>query len=276
MNIILAAITQEPFAREVREYLPWCLFTFLVALALSLFLTPILIEAAKKHNIVDRPDGALKNHKEPVPYLGGLGIYIAFVATLGLLLKDFQDSRVLGVLLAGSMVLIMGLIDDFGALSPPVKFMGQFLAAFMLIKSGIRIEIGAFPDYVNFVLTCLWIVGMCNAFNIIDVLDGLAGGVGAISGFCLFIMVTFVGNNSQVISLITLALTGATLGFLRYNFRPRQDLHGRHGKHVHRPGAGLPVHDGVLRRRPRPGLPGALLHLRRAHLRHAFRDGPAP
>ena len=125
---------------EASWFVPWCILTFLLSLILSRFLTPIMMEAARKYRVVDRPDGGLKNHRAPIPYLGGLAIYIAFVVTLGLLLKDFNDNMVLGVLLSGSMVLTLGLIDDFGALTPFTKFLGQILAAFILYKSGVKIQ----------------------------------------------------------------------------------------------------------------------------------------
>lgn len=219
---------QSQYVTQASKYLPWCLLTFMVSLGLSMFITPVMIEAAQKHKIVDNPDGDLKNHKEPTPYLGGLGIYIAFVVTLGLLLHDFSNNQILGVLLAGSMVLILGLIDDFGALTPFIKFLGQFLAAFFLYKSGVKIEIAAFPEKINLILTCLWVVGICNAFNIIDIMDGLAAGVGAIASLFLFLMIIFKGN-SALISIVTLALSGSILGFLRYNYRPAKIYMGDTG-----------------------------------------------
>jgi len=219
MNPLIVLAAKQNLAFSTAWYFPWCLLTFLVSLALSLLLTPVMMEAARKHDIVDRPDGELKNHAEPVPYLGGLAVYIAFVVTLGLLLSTFKNDIVLGLLSAGSMILVLGLVDDFGALSPAVKFVGQFLAAFILYKSGIRIEIAVLPAWMNAALSIFWIVGMCNAFNIIDVMDGLAGGVAVISCFFLFLVSVLKGNH-PVLPIMTLALAGAVLGFLRYNFRP--------------------------------------------------------
>lgn len=219
MNLVLGLAVKQNLAFTTAWYFPWCVLTFLVSLALSLLLTPIMMEAARKHDIVDRPDGALKNHAEPVPYLGGLAVYIAFVVTLGLLLSTFKNDIVLGLLSAGSMILILGLVDDFGALSATVKFLGQFLAAFILYKSGIRIQIALLPDFLNAALSILWIVGICNAFNIIDVMDGLAGGVAVIACFFLFLVAVLKGNNA-VLPVMALTLGGSVLGFLRYNFPP--------------------------------------------------------
>jgi UDP-GlcNAc:undecaprenyl-phosphate GlcNAc-1-phosphate transferase len=126
------------------------------------------------------------------------------------------------------MILILGLIDDFGALTAFIKFLGQFLAAFILYKSGIKIQWDILPDEVNLILTLIWIVGICNAFNIIDIMDGLAAGVTVISSVFLFIMVVLKGN-STVIAVMTLALAGAVLGFLRYNFKPAKIYMGDTG-----------------------------------------------
>jgi len=228
MDLLYIAQTQERFISESTRLLPLCLLTFMVSLGLSLFLTPVMIEAALRHKIVDEPDGNLKNHRKPTPYLGGLSIYIAFVITLGLLLDNFNNNQILGVLLAGSMILILGLIDDFGALTPFIKFLGQFLAAYFLYKSGVKIQIAEFHENFNLLLTCLWVVGICNAFNIIDIMDGLAAGVGAISAFFLFLIIVFK-ENSPVIAIVTLALSGSILGFLRFNYKPAKIYMGDTG-----------------------------------------------
>ena len=95
------------------------LLAFLLAAVLGHYLTPMLRQAAIRFGIVDRPDGKLKNHRAPVPYLGGIAIYLSFLLSLALTV-EFQR-EVLGILLAGAIVVILGLVDDLGALSPPVK-----------------------------------------------------------------------------------------------------------------------------------------------------------
>lgn len=193
-------------------------FTFLLAFGLALYLVPRLRDAAIRMNIVDTPDGKLKQHRTPVPYLGGLGVYLAFLVTLAVTF-DF-DREVLGLILAGTIVLVLGLIDDFRALTPGVKFIGQLLAAAVLIKSGIYIKLVFLPLWVTIPLTVLWIVAVTNAFNIIDIMDGLSGGV----AFCatLPLVVVALVNGRVMIAIVTLALAGALLGFLRYNFHPSQ------------------------------------------------------
>ena len=112
----------------------WTYFlSFLLALALSLYGTPLARKAALKYNIVDRPDGQLKRHQQAVPYLGGLSIYLSFLLTLALTFKFSQE--VLGLMLSGTIVLLLGLIDDFGVLTPKVKLGGQAIAVFVLVIS---------------------------------------------------------------------------------------------------------------------------------------------
>jgi len=195
-----------------------CGSTFLLAFALALYLVPRLRDAAIAMKIVDTPDGKLKNQRQPVPYLGGLGVYLAFLVALAVTFEF--DREVLGLLLAGSIVLILGLIDDFRALTPGVKFIGQILAAAVLIKSGIYIKLVFLPLWVCIPLTVLWVVAVINAFNIIDIMDGLSGGV----AFCasLPLVVVALVNGRLMIAIVTLALAGALLGFLRFNFYPSQ------------------------------------------------------
>lgn len=190
--------------------------TFVLALLLSLYGVPVARRAALAHQLVDRPDGRLKQQREPVPYLGGLALYLAFLGSLAFTFEFRHD--VLGVLLAGTLVVMFGLIDDLGVLTPGEKLIGQLVAVFVLIKSGIRIEIAAFPDWLDLALTTLWMVGMINAFNLLDVMDGLAAGVGLI--VAAFLCLVAVLNGDSTIAFMLAALAGSLLGFLRYNRHP--------------------------------------------------------
>src|SRR5262245_48065979 len=156
-----------------------------LALLLSLYGVPIARRAALKYGIVDEPDGRLKNQREPVPYFGGLAIYIAFLMALAFTFEFRQD--VLGIVLSGTIVVMLGLIDDFGVLTPATKLIGQLMAVFVLIKSGIRIQIAALPEWVDLLLTIFWMVGLINAFNLLDIMDGLSAGVGAVSATVLLV-----------------------------------------------------------------------------------------
>ena len=99
------------------------LLTFILALGFSLYGTPLAREAAIKFGIVDRPDGKLKVQAEPVPYLGGFAVYLSFVFALALTFEFSQE--VLGLILGGTIIVMIGLIDDFGVLTPVQKLLGQ-------------------------------------------------------------------------------------------------------------------------------------------------------
>ena len=204
----------------------WILYvwTFACAAALALWLTPHMREAALRFGIVDRPDGRLKNHGEPVPYLGGLAIYLAFL--LALSACPFGP-EVLAVLLAGSIVVLLGLVDDLGQLTPPTKLLGQLVAVLVLVKSGIYIQLTFVPVWVALPLSVLWLVAATNAFNLIDIMDGLSAGTAATAALALFAVAVWNGRVSAAIMLA--ALAGSCLGFLRYNLQPARIYMGDAG-----------------------------------------------
>jgi UDP-GlcNAc:undecaprenyl-phosphate GlcNAc-1-phosphate transferase len=199
--------------------------TFGLALLLSLYGVPIAKRAALKYRIVDVPDGRLKHQREPVPYLGGLAMYLAFLVSLAFTFAFRQD--VLGIVLAGTLVMMLGLIDDFGELTPLTKLAGQLLAVFVLIKSGVRIQIAALPDWLCLTLTIVWMVGLINAFNLLDVMDGLSAGIGLIGSVFLLMVAVYTGD--MTIAFMLAALAGSVLGFLRYNTHPAQIYMGDAG-----------------------------------------------
>jgi UDP-GlcNAc:undecaprenyl-phosphate GlcNAc-1-phosphate transferase len=183
------------------------LFTFVFALILSLYLTPVMRRAALQFGIVDRPDGRLKKHKKPIAYLGGVAIYLSFLLALSFSFRF--DQELLGLLLAGTIILLLGLIDDLGFLKTWAKVAGQLIAVLVLVKSGI---------FIKLVLTFLWLVGMINAFNIIDVMDGLSGGIALFAALAFFSVSLL--NGRVTIAIVAVTLVGSLLGFLRYNFTP--------------------------------------------------------
>jgi UDP-GlcNAc:undecaprenyl-phosphate GlcNAc-1-phosphate transferase len=191
---------------------------FAASLLLSLYLTPIFRDSARRFGIVDRPDGGLKTQKEPVPYLGGLAVYGSVLFPVAIFLR-FSD-RLMGLLLASTLIVLLGLIDDIGRLSPRIKLLVQVVAVFLMIKSGIRIRIELFPPLACVALTFLWMIVMTNGFNLIDVMDGLAGGVACVSAAAL--AVVFLLQGKPIGMVACLSLTGALLGFLRYNRPPAQ------------------------------------------------------
>lgn len=189
---------------------------FIVSFGLGLYWTPLMRKAALQLGIVDRPDGLLKKHHDSIPYLGGIAVFMAFLLTSGIF-TDF-GSETMGLLLSGSIALMVGLIDDFGAMSATQKLMGQTLAAIVLVRSGIYIKLEFLPEWAAIPLTIFWILAVTNAINIIDILDGLAAGVATIAALSIAIANFMAGRNE--VALMSLVLAGAILGFLRHNFHP--------------------------------------------------------
>jgi len=190
--------------------------SFSLAGLLAHLFTPLAIRIANDYGLVDRPDGRLKTQRDPVPYLGGMSLYLAFLLTLAMTYTFNQE--VLALLLGGTIVVLLGLVDDIGALSPRAKFLGQCLAILALMKAGIVIEIVFLPWYAAYPLTFIWLLGITNAFNIIDIMDGLAAGVGFIAATALLV-VSILNGNVQI-AILTATLAGSLLGFLRFNFDP--------------------------------------------------------
>jgi len=189
---------------------------FVLALLLGLYFTPVAREAALRFGIVDRPDGNLKHQREPVPYLGGVAVFIAYLLALGVVVSF--DTLLLGLLLAGTLTLLVGLIDDFGVLTPLAKLTGQGVAVFVLLRSGAVIELVDVPPALRWPLAALWILAVCNAFNLLDVMDGLAGGVGALIALALGVAATIAGQVPEAAAAF--ALAGALAGFLVFNVHP--------------------------------------------------------
>jgi UDP-GlcNAc:undecaprenyl-phosphate GlcNAc-1-phosphate transferase len=189
---------------------------FFLAYFLARVGTPMAREAALRFGVVDQPDGRLKNHHEPVAYLGGLAVFTSFLLSIGMTFEF--DHELLALLLASTIVAAIGLIDDFGVLTPKPKVIGQVVAVFVLLKAGVIVELVFLPWWARYVITILWLVGMSNAFNLLDIMDGLASGIGVISA--TYLLVVALINERWVVAAFTVALIGALLGFLRYNFSP--------------------------------------------------------
>lgn len=185
-------------------------------MSLALYLAPILIAAANRYGIVDKPNSPLKTQAEPVAYLGGLVVFAAFLISLAITFPF--DQRVLAILLCASLVVAVGLVDDLGTLIPRDKLIGQIVAAVVLVKGGVKVDIAAVPFPADEALSVLWMVTCMNAFNIVDVSDGLATTaalVGSAGAAAIAIL-----NNEPMIAAMSASLFGACLGFLRVNRQP--------------------------------------------------------
>lgn len=218
------------------------LLTFLIALILTILLTPMVRSFAPEIGAIDKPSER-KVHTSNVPRTGGIAIYFGFLAAVlfGVLWGGVSGivvnpRSILGILLGGSIVLFAGLLDDIRRLNPWTKLLWQLLGAGVAVYFGIEITFvtnpfnGLLPlRYFAVPLTLLWLVGMTNAINLIDGLDGLAAGVTAISAATLFFVA--LRTHQMGAALVILALSGAALGFLRYNFFPASIFLGDSGSY---------------------------------------------
>lgn len=216
--------------------------TFLIALILTILLTPMVRSFAPEIGAIDKPSKR-KVHTSTVPRTGGIAIYFGFLVAVlfGLLVGGTSGSIIhprplLGILLGGSIVFLVGLADDIYRMKPFAKLLGQLLGAGLAIYFGVEISFitnpfnGLFPlGWAAIPLTFLWLAGMTNAINLIDGLDGLATGVTAISASTLFIVA--LRTHQLGAALLMLALAGAALGFLRYNFFPASIFLGDAGSY---------------------------------------------
>lgn len=206
------------------------LLLFFVSFSLSAILIPLMIKIALKFNVLDKPDSHLKDHQRPIPYLGGVVLFVSFIFPLLLwkifVYPDFTIKGITGISIGATIIFLVGLIDDLKKLSVYTKFLVEIIVAFLLILVNIKIEFIK-PEIFGYILTILWIVGITNSLNIIDIMDGLAGGVVFISSITFFI-ISIIGF--KVFSpIIALALAGSTLGFLVYNFSPAKIFMGDAG-----------------------------------------------
>ncbi len=217
---------------------------FFISLVLTLLLTPQARRLALALGAVDIPDNDRRIHKRPTPRLGGVAIYAAFLLTLLCvpLLRtgvshSFTDDLIwYGAIAApATMIFWLGVYDDLRGANPWLKVVVQLIAAAMLHAFGFGIVKLAmpfgmelsFPYWLGFPLTALWVVGITNAFNLIDGIDGLATGA---SAFALISILFFsIAGDSGAVSLTSAILIGAVIGFLYYNFHPASIFLGDSG-----------------------------------------------
>ena len=220
------------------------LFLFAFALLTTLALTPLVRRLALRWGAVDMPDSERRIHLHPTPRLGGLAVFAAFLLALGALplLNTLVSEALLRnldrldtLLLAGTLIFLLGVVDDFRGLNARAKIAVQVLAAALLYWDGFRIQSLSLPFaahldfsiWLGFPLTVLWIVGLTNAFNLIDGIDGLAAGASVFAMLSLF--VTSLINGHTEICVLSVILAGAVMGFLRYNFNPASIFLGDSG-----------------------------------------------
>lgn len=202
-----------------------------VCFILAVLLTPYIIKFAIRIGAVDQPNER-KVHTKVMPRLGGLAIVISFY--VGFLIFNPGFSETWPILAGGLIITAVGFLDDMFQLSAKVKLLGQIVAAVVTVMGGIQIEFITVPfggmislGYFAIPLTILWIVGVTNAVNLIDGLDGLAAGVSSIVLLTISGMAIVMGN--PLVALIAFLLLGSTLGFLIFNFHPAKIFMGDTG-----------------------------------------------
>lgn len=203
-----------------------------IALILSLLLVPGVAKLAIHIGAVDKPN-ARKVHTKIMPRMGGLAIYVSFFVVL--FLSQSMTQQLFGLFLGGTVLVIVGIIDDMKDIPAKVKLCGQIVAACIVVAFGVRVDFMTnffhgdtfFLSVFSIPVTIIWIVSIINAINLIDGLDGLAAGISIIAAITMAI-VGYASGQAAMASM-AMILIGATLGFLRYNFHPAKIFMGDTG-----------------------------------------------
>ncbi|MCP4631485.1 MAG: undecaprenyl/decaprenyl-phosphate alpha-N-acetylglucosaminyl 1-phosphate transferase [candidate division Zixibacteria bacterium] len=215
------------------------LIIIIVGFYLTILLTPLVIRVCRRFNILDQPGGR-KIHKQPIPRLGGIAMFIAFIVAeiIGFLfypeLLNIGNRELTGITLGLTVIFVGGLWDDFRELKPYQKLIIQALAAIVTIYFGYQVRLLTIPFQGTIVLgnwgipvTFFWIVGLINAMNFLDGMDGLATGIGFIVAATFFASGLIFETLFPVV--IACGLMGVTAGFLRYNYPPASIFMGDSG-----------------------------------------------
>ncbi len=194
------------------------------ALVIAIGGTPLVRYAALRLGIMDQPS-ARKIHSAPVPLMGGAAIYVAFIAALALWGERSYVNEVVGIFVGATLVSIVGALDDSRGLGSYLKLLFQVAAASILILSGVQVRL--FDGFLDIILTLLWVVGVTNAFNLLDNMDGLSSGVATIAA--AFFTLLAAMSDQYLVGTLAAALCGACIGFLVYNWNPARVFMGDTG-----------------------------------------------
>lgn len=217
---------------------------FILSLCLSLFLTPVIRRLATRLNFLDVPRDDRRIHANPIPRVGGVAIFLSVALTLAtlplidnLVTESFRtySGNLTAVVASSTLVFLFGLFDDLFGAKAKWKFIAQGAAGALLYFLGGRIEalsipfMGSveLPPILGFGVTLLWVIGISNAFNLIDGVDGLAAGAGLFASLVMLAVSFLLGN--VLVTIITLVFSGVLIGFLRYNFNPASIFLGDSG-----------------------------------------------
>lgn len=201
------------------------IITFALSFLVTVYLVPLLIKVAYKFSIIDIPDGKLKVQERSTPYLGGLAIFFGFLIASSLVLP-FENHFFLFII-ASIILLFVGLLDDLIVLTPAQKFFGQILAALCYIKAGFYLKGLFFNNAWNIAISFLWFLIFINAFNLIDVMDGLASVIAIAIALSYLLFAVLLGD--LTLFLLLVAFIGAVGGFLFFNRPPAKIYLGDSG-----------------------------------------------
>ena len=194
------------------------------ALIIAIGGTPLVRYAAMQLGILDQPS-ARKVHHAPVPLMGGAAIYIAFIAALAIWGERSYVNEVVGIFVGATLVSLVGALDDSRGVGSYLKLAFQIAAACILILSGVQVRL--FDGFMDIVLTLLWVVGITNAFNLLDNMDGLSAGVATVASAFFTLLAAMSGQ--YLVGTLAAALGGACVGFLVYNWNPARVFMGDTG-----------------------------------------------
>ncbi len=208
----------------------------LCAAAISMLFTPVVRSLAFRVHAVDVPKDGRRMHDHPIPRMGGLAIFFGFLLSVTLFLS--MTPQLSGMLLGSVVIVVLGVFDDIYALPALPKFFVQIAAALIAVQTGCRIDflsnINIFSSepywelgWLSVPISVLWVVGITNAVNLIDGLDGLACGVSTISSMTFLVIALLVSEPD--VAILTAALAGACIGFLPYNMNPARIFMGDTG-----------------------------------------------
>ncbi|MEK7234523.1 MAG: MraY family glycosyltransferase [Elusimicrobiota bacterium] len=213
----------------MKSYAGLLIASFGCSAGVSFLMTPLVRLLSVRLGVLDTPSLAVKTHKEPTPVFGGVAIYLGFMATMLLLrlTTNFPTGTLYNLrslVFGGSLIFALGLIDDLKrprGIDYKPKFVVQMLAAALLIQFGLRMRFLQ-PDYVAYAVTMVWVVGMTNAFNIVDIMDGLSSSQAAVAALA-FLMISLPSEELYV-NFASAALAGAAIGFLPWNLSKKRKI----------------------------------------------------
>ena len=203
----------------------------ILSLSVSMAFIPLIIKMVNKLGLMDTPNDR-SEHSTPTPTLGGIAIFLGFISVA--IIFGHLIPKSLYLLAALVIIFACGLLDDIMDLSPIIKLIAGFGAAFLVCYADMRLKsfyglfgIEEIPVYLQYIVSMFLIVGIMNAFNLIDGIDGLAGGIGVINAVLVGLL--FLASDHMELGLISFALAGSLLGFLYYNFNPASIFMGDSG-----------------------------------------------